>query len=497
MSLEAARQLVKRGENARFDTPLRTRYISRGGGGLVLDAPLEVGVGFRLAVVGLMVAANAFFVAAEFALVTIRRARVEQLVAEGHPAAGSLRRATTDPTIFVVATQLGVTMATLALGWIGEPTLAGLIEPLFRSLPTTLASAAAHSVAIAVSFAIITGLHVVLGELVPRSVALQHAERASLFAARPMVLFATLLRPVIWLFDGASHSALSLLGVRPALGLGLGLVHSTEELKVILGTSRQAGVVDARLAEVASNVLDFDELRAHQMMTPRTEMVCVRLSAKPDEALRLMIEAGHSQLPVYQGDLDNVVGVVHLKSLVQCLHRDTQRTPHLRQIMREPLMLPDSLPALDLLTALRERKTHLAILVDEYGGTAGLVTVHDVFDRAVGEVKDEFTSSRVDVQLLPDGALIDGLVTLEEVNDALGLALQDDDYDTLGGLVLGRLGRMAQGGDEVEVEGVRLRVEAMDGRRIALVRATVERSDPAGGEADTLLGPAGADRALN
>ena len=443
------------------------------------DSPLDIA--FRLLTVGLLVAANAFFVAAEFSLVTIRRTRVEQLVAERHPVARSLRRATSDPTIFIAATQLGVTMASLAVGWIGEPTVAGLVEPAFHALPPDLARAGAHSVAVALAFAFITGIHVVLGELVPKSLALQHAERTALLVAEPMRLFAMVLRPLIWLFGGAGGLVLSAIGAHPAPGHRL--VHSVEELKMLVSASRQAGVLDPGSEEMVDRVFDFAELRAHHVMTPRTEVKCVELGAGPEEALRLMVEVGHSRLPVYQGDLDNVVGVVHLRDLLQHCGLPTPRPGHLRHLMREPLVLPESLPATDLLAELRRRKTHIAILVDEYGGTAGLVTFRDLLDRLVGEVRDEFAQSRVDVQPLPDGALVDGLVTLEEVNDALGLSLSDEDYDTIGGFVVGRLGRMAVVGDVVDLEDIQLRVEALDGRRVAAVRVVVSPAPSGAGEA--------------
>lgn len=435
------------------------------------DLPLELG--FRLLLVALLVAANAFFVAAEFSLVTVRRTRVEQLSAEKHPLSRSLRRATSDPTIFIAATQLGVTMASLAVGWIGEPTVASLIEPSLHLLPPGLAKAGAHSIAVAFAFGLITGIHVVLGELVPKSLALQYSERAALLVAQPMELFSAVLRPFIWLFNASANAVLSVLDVRPSPGHRL--VHSVEELKMLVRASRQAGVLDQSSEEMVQRVFDFAEVRAHHVMTPRTEMTCIRLGATPDEALRLMNETGHSRLPVYQGGLDNIVGVVHLKDLVRLLELSPRKPAHLRQLMREPLVLPESLPTADLLAELRRHKTHIAILVDEYGGTAGLVTVRDLLDRIVGEVHDEFAESRVEIQPLPDGALVDGLVTLEEVNVALGLSLTDEDFDTVGGLVLGRLGRMAVVGDEVGVGDVRLRVEALDGRRVALVRVTIIR----------------------
>ncbi len=435
--------------------------------------PLELAS--RLLVVALLVAANAFFVAAEFSLVTVRRTRVEQLVAEKHASAPALQRASGDPTIFIAATQLGVTMASLAVGWLGEPTLAALIEPVFHLLPASLGWLGAHSIAFAISFAFITGIHVVLGELVPKSVALQYSERTALLVSKPMVLFAAALRPVIWLFDRSGRLALSLLGVRAATGHGL--VRSVDELKMLVRASHQAGLLDAGSHDIVDRVFDFAELRAHQLMTPRTEMECVPLTASPEEALRRMIEVGHSRLPVYQGDLDNVVGVVYLRDLLQQSSRPAPRPTHLRQVMREPLVLPESVPATDLLAEMRRRKTHIAILVDEYGGTAGLVTVRDLLDRIVGELRDEFAQSRVDIQLLPDGALVDGLVTLEEVNDALGLALADENHDTIGGFVVGQLGRMAVVGDTVEVEGIRFRVEALDGRRVAAVRVVIDHTD--------------------
>ncbi len=419
--------------------------------------------------VALFVLMNAFFVAAEFGLVSVRRTRVEELAAQGHPTARIVRRALEDPDRFIAATQLGITIASLALGWIGEPALAHLFLPLLQFLPENWIGPASHSVAAAIAFICITFLHVVAGELAPKSVALQNPERTAFFIARPMVVVFHLFRPAIWALNGAGNGLLRLLGIHPASGHER--VHSVQELKMLIEASQEEGVLQKDEEQMLRAVFDLRSRRAEEVMVPRTEMVCVPATATVAELADLAEHTALTKFPVFEEDLDHILGVVYLKDILWPIREGrTDRTA--RDLMREALFLPETISVADLLAQFRRARQHIAILVDEYGGTAGLVTLEDLLEEIVGEIGDLFEPSLPHIQRLPDGSvLLDGLMTIDEVNEALQLTLSDPFYTTVGGLVMGRLDRVPEVGDEVVLEGgLRLRVEEMDGRRVARVR---------------------------
>lgn len=430
-----------------------------------------VDAAFRLGVVFAILFVNAFFVAAEFAIVTIRRTRVEQMVEEGVPLARSVQRGVLEPDSFIAAAQLGITMASLALGWVGEPTLASLLESLFAFLPAPWAAISAHSVAVTIAFAIITALHVILAEQVPKVMAIQYAEQVALATAPLTLLFGRLFWPFIWLISGATRLLLRLLGLRPPVGHYL--VHSVEELKMLVTASREAGVLEEAEEEIVERAFDFGELTAREVMVPRTEMVAIPIGIRLGELLDLVTRSPHTRFPVYENTIDNIVGILHIRDLLRVL---AERLPRdepfdLRPLMRPALVVPETVTTTQLLNEMRRRKTHIAIVVDEFGGTAGLVTLEDLLERLVGTVQDEFEPPQIDIQPQPDGTvLINGLVLIGEVNERLKLHLPEEEYDTVGGYVFGQLGRKPEVGDEVPANGGRLRVEAVDGLRVALVR---------------------------
>ena len=414
---------------------------------------------------------NAFFVAAEFGLVSVRRTRVEELAAQGHPTAAIVRRALDDPDRFIAATQLGITVASLALGWIGEPALAHLFVPLLQFLPESWIGAAAHSIAAAIAFICITFLHVVAGELAPKSIALQNPERTAFFVARPMLVVFQIFRPAIWALNGAGNGLLRLLGIRPASGHER--VHSVQELKMLIEASQEEGVLEAEEEQMLRAVFDLRSSRAAEVMVPRTEMVCVPADATVEELADLAERTALTKFPVFENDLDHIIGIVYLKDLLRPI-RACRSDLTARALMREALFLPETVSVADLLAHFRRARQHIAILVDEYGGTAGLVTLEDLLEEIVGDIGDLFEPPTPQVQRLPDGSiLLDGLMTIDEANEALNLTLSDPFYTTVGGLVMGRLDRVPTVGDEVVLEdGRRLRVEEMDGLRVARVRLT-------------------------
>lgn len=425
-----------------------------------------------LLLVFLLVLANGFFVAAEFALVSVRRTRIDQLVTEGKPRARGVQKALGHLDTYIAATQLGITMASLALGFIGEPALAHLIDPLTsRFLPETGATITAHGLAVIIAFSIATALHIVFGELAPKSIALQRPEATSLWVTAPLNVFLTLFRPFITVLNGIGNAVVRLLGFEP-VGEHAS-VHSVEELELIVRSSREAGVVDAQQEYMVAGVFEFPDSHAREIMTPRTEIEAVPVTVSLGELARHASEGSHSRLPIYDGDLDHIVGVVHVKDVLRALRlqdlSDDAAPFDVRSIMRKVVFVAESLPLDRLMAQLRNARLHLAVVVDEFGGTAGLVTFEDLLEEIVGDVADEFDTGREQFEEHPDGRIeMDGLLSVDDVNALFGPGIQEEFYDTIGGHVFGLLQRPPEVGDEVPVpDGRILRVTALDERRIA------------------------------
>jgi CBS domain containing-hemolysin-like protein len=419
-----------------------------------------------IAAVILLVLANGFFVAAEFSLVSVRRTRIAELVANGETSAEAVQKAIENPDRVIAATQLGITLASLGLGWVGEPAIADLINPLVALFPATLRAGVAHSISAAIAFALITFLHVVVGELAPKSIALQNPEGTSLVVARPTLWTEMIFKPAIWALNGAGNFILRRVGVPPASGHQL--VHSVEELKMLVTASTEGGVVEADEGEMLHAIFDLGGLLVRQVMIPRTEVIAVEADTHLEDIIGLVSQTTYTKFPVYEDNLDQILGVVHIKDLLQAMRKPDCTDCLARQFVRETLYVPETTPVSTLLRLFRDHRQHIAIVMDEYGGTAGLVTLEDLLEEIVGEVSDPFDANNPEFEVMADGSiLIGGLTLIEEVNEQLGLNLQDPDYDTIAGYALGRLGRMPSLHDTIEGEGVTLRVEEMDGLRIA------------------------------
>jgi CBS domain containing-hemolysin-like protein len=436
-----------------------------------------------LTAVFLLVLANGFFVAAEFALVSVRGTRIAELIAQGNSAAKWVKRAIDDPDRFIAATQLGITLASLGLGWIGEPALGKLLEPLIALFPSNIEEELSHSLSAGLAFAIITFLHVVIGELAPKSIALQHPERTSLIVAQPTVWTEWIFKPAIWLLNGTGNALLRLLGIEPASAHEL--VHSPEELKMLASASAETGIVNQTEEELLYGVFEFGDMLVRQVMVPRTEMISVSVDSSLEEMIEVATQHPYTKLPVYQENLDQIVGIIHLKDLVRAVHGGEGAGQSAIQLMREPIFIPETARLDQLLNRFRARRRHIAIVLDEYGGTAGVVTLEDLLEEIVGEVSDPF-DDEPEIQQLPDGSSsIDGLTLIDEVNEHFNISLSDPHYDTLAGFMLGKLGRMAQVGDTIHTDGVKLRVTAMDGLRIARVSLSVSEHPPKEPQAET------------
>ena len=419
----------------------------------------------------LLVLANAFFVAAEFSLVSVRRTRVTELVERGEAGAEAVQKAIHNPDRVIAATQLGITLTSLSLGWVGEPALSHLLEPVVALFPPFLRAGVSHTISAVLAFMLITFLHVVAGELAPKSIALQNPERTAMVVATPILWVERIFKPAIWILNGAGNGLLRLIGIHPAAGHEL--VHSVEELKMLVTESAESGVVKEDESEMLQAVFDFRDLVLRQVMIPRTEVIAVEADAPIDEIIQLATQTTFSKFPVYEENLDQIIGIVHIKDLLKPMQAQTCSGCQARQFMREPLYAPETLPVSELLRLFRDNRQHLAIVMDEYGGTAGLVTLEDLLEEIVGEVNDPFDRTKPGFQTLPDGSiLVDGLNLIEDVNAQLDLQLHESYYDTIGGYVMGRLGRIPRLNDAVEDEGVRIQVQEMVGMRVARVTLT-------------------------
>lgn len=424
---------------------------------------------WSLGAVAVLVFINGFFVAAEFALVTVRRTRIEELVSEGVSGAKAVRSALSQIDRYIAGTQIGITIASLALGWIGEPTLAKLLLPAFASVfPEAALTVAAHSVSVGLSFAIITSLHVILGELVPKSLALQRTETTALLVAPPMRLIVLVLQPFIWSLNGIGNRLLRLLKLDPAGEKGS--VHSAAELELLVRQSHEAGELDDLERLMLQRTFRFSETTVADIMVPRSEMYGLNIEKPVSELLDEAAGANHTRMPVYEGGVDRVIGIVYIHDLFRLTRQKGDAALDLRAIVRPPLLVPETLHLDRLIDKFREAKMHIAIVIDEYGGTGGLVTLEDLVESVFGDLEDQNEETAPQFTHGRGGALIiRGDTRLADLKDRLGWAPDDDDADTLGGWIMAKLGRVAKLGDMIEVEQGRFRVIIMDRLRIVEV----------------------------
>jgi CBS domain containing-hemolysin-like protein len=418
--------------------------------------------GSALVIFVLLLLVNAFFVAAEYSFVRVRGTQLQELIEAGSLRARKAMRILISLDSYISAIQLGVTLAALGLGLVGEPVVGRLLERLFEPLasvnPTLLSV-----VSFLIAFALVTFATVVFAELAPKYLALERAVGLALWTAYPLDLFHSIMRPFIGIINGSALGVLRLFGVRPGIEAQ---THSAEELRMIVAASTKNGILQESERVLVGNALDFAETLVRQVMVPRTEIVAVPEDTTVAGVVELLRQSPFTRLPVYRDDLDHVVGVVHVKDVV-----GAPLEKAVRDIMRKPLYLPETAHLDRALAQFRRERVQLAIVIDEFGGTAGLVTLEDVIEELVGEVQDEF--DRETPMLREEGGvyLINGLMPLSDVRERLDLDLEDEPYDTVGGMIFGRLGRLAQVGDSVDVEGHRFTVTAVDGRRVAHVKA--------------------------
>jgi CBS domain containing-hemolysin-like protein len=413
------------------------------------------------------VAVNAFFVAAEFAIVRVRVTRIEDLVQRGVPRAAAARDVLRHLDAMISACQLGITLASLALGWLGEPAFAHLLEPAFAWMGR-FGTGAAHTAAIAIAFFLITLLHVVVGELVPKTVAIGHAESTALAVSWPLRVFRFLFYPAIALMNRIARLIVRALGVAPPAEASL--AHSEAELRMILAVSRKSGALSESHGRLLANALDFADRAVRRIMVPRADVLWLDLHRSYAENAARAREYGHTRLPLCDGTIDHVVGVVHVKDLF-IAPPPSAGARDLRALARPPLYVPENAKIQQALALFQRHKVHLGIVVDEYGGTSGLVTLEDVLEELIGEIQDEFDQEAPKVQPQADGRLVlDAALTIDEVERATGVREEVvEDVDTIGGLVQARLGRLARVGDAIPFGGRSLEVTRVRGRRILRV----------------------------
>lgn len=430
------------------------------------DALTVAGIVWRLLAVVLLVAANGFFVAAEFALVATRRSRIDRLAAQGNASAKVVQDTLKHLDRYISGTQLGITLASLALGWIGEATLAAMIDRGLNAFGISSGTAAAHgAAAITIAFLIITFLHIVFGELAPKSLALARPEPVSLWVARPLRWFSRIMSPFIAVLNGAANRFLRLFGLETVSESAH--VHSPEELRLLVMQTHAHGLLDESDRAMLAGVFDFHNKRARDVMRPRTEVAAIPLNANEDETRALVRQERYSRFPVYDGTLDNVVGIFIAKDL---WFADESAPFSVQRFMREALYVPDSRPAERVMDDLRRTRAQMAIVLDEYGGTAGIVTIEDLVEEIVGDIADEYDiQARESVEV--EGALeLAGSLSLVDVRSDHAIPIPEGSWSTLGGFVFARLGRLPKVGDTVTLPAGELEVVAMDGRRVAAVR---------------------------
>lgn len=433
-----------------------------------MDGPVYSLIAFGAAI--LLVLINGFFVMAEFSLVKIRKTRLEELIQQGNKRAALAMKVVNSFDTYLGATQLGITLASLALGWLGEPAVAKLLEPFLDSYFP--GSSIIHAtISIALGFVMITFLHIVLGELVPKSLAIEKAEEFALMVVYPLYLFHKIGYPIIILFNRTARAILSLLGVSPANEANLAL--SEEELRLIVSASHRGGMLDQMESELLDNVFDFADRLAREVMVPRQDMVCLFVEDSFEENMKVVRETVHTRYPLCTEDKDHIIGMIHIRDLME-VSLDPEADPDLRNIMREILVVPEGMSVATLLQFMRRKHTHLAVVADEYGGTAGLVAMEDVIEEIVGDIQDEHDEEGDAIQRFPDGSYeFDGRVLLDDVAELLHIHLEEHDADTIGGYIFGLLGRKPEVNDRIELGNYDFQVLSVNGFRVVRVKANL------------------------
>lgn len=386
-----------------------------------------------LFLVVVLIALTAFFVAVEFAIVRVRGSRVDQLIAEGRKNALAVKQVTSNLDGYLSACQLGITITALGLGWLGEPTVEKILEPVFHSLQ--IPEAVTGILSFLLAFIVITYLHVVVGELAPKTIAIRKAENVALLTAKPLIMFTKIMRPFIWTLNGSANQLVKLVGIKPASEHEE--AHSEEEIQIIINESFESGKINQNEYGYVNRIFAFDNMLAREIMVPRTDMVCLYTDKTRDENLEIIVEQQYTRFPVVEESKDNIIGIINTKQFFLALRNN----PNLdvASILQPVMAVSEVTPVNELLQRMQKEGTHIAILIDEYGGTAGLVTIEDILEEIVGEIRDEFDKEEEQpiVQLEDNHVIVDGKVGVNQINDLLLSELDTEDVDTIGGWLYG------------------------------------------------------------
>lgn len=438
---------------------------------------------FNVILLLVLIAFTSFFVASEFAIVKVRSTRIDQLIAEGHPQAPAAKKVTSNLDAYLSACQLGITIASLGLGWLGEPTVQSLLEPIFEKI--NLSPSINQIISFIIAFSIVTFLNVVIGELSPKTFAIQKAEWIALKFAKTLILFNKIMFPFIWILNHSSRFITSLFGLEPASDHDI--AHSEEELRIILSESVKSGEINPYEYKYVNKIFEFDDRIAKEIMVPRTEMISLAVDATMSEILQMVQEEKYTRYPVTDGDKDNIIGIINIKEiLTDCIQNKCTEEQPLKNYIKPVLHVIESIPIHDLLVILQRDRAHMAILSDEYGGTAGLVTVEDILEEIVGEIRDEFDTDELPLiqKVAKDHYIIDAKVLISEVNDLLGTNLDDEEVDTIGGWLLTQKFDLHQG-EIIKSEGYLFIVKEIEGHHIMYIE--VKKDPDSNGENKTII----------
>ncbi|MBQ6758038.1 MAG: HlyC/CorC family transporter [Selenomonadaceae bacterium] len=428
----------------------------------------------QMFLVAFLIAMNGFFVAAEFCCVKMRPSRLETLIQEGNTRAKYAKKLIDELDEALSVTQLGITLASLGLGWVGEPFVAELIAPLIHA--AGFGETLGHTISFALAFSLITSMHIILGELTPKSMAIAASEKILLNIAIPMLIFWKVMYPFVWLLNRTASFVSHHLGLSISEGE---VAHNPEEIRLLMKESRKQGLVDDTEVDFVDNVFDFTERNVREIMVPRPDMVCLYLNKTYEENLATILEEEMTRYPICDEDKDHIVGFLHIKDLTNVLIQG-KRKPSLKKLARKVFFVPESMDVSVLLETMQKNRSQLAIVVDEYGGTAGMVTIEDIIEEIVGDIQDEFDEERPDAEKREDNLYsIDAKMLLEELEDEFGIAIDDEDVDTVGGWLNDKLGGEPRVGQSAAFEGNTFYVEEVEGLRITrvLIRLAKRISD--------------------
>ncbi|WP_102272952.1 hemolysin family protein [Cytobacillus massiliigabonensis] len=417
----------------------------------------------NLLLIIILIALTAFFVATEFAMVKVRASRLDQLIAEGNKGAIAAKKVVTHLDEYLSACQLGITVTALGIGWLGEPTVQKLLHPVFEQLH--LNESVSHILSFVIAFAIVTFLHVVVGELAPKTFAIQKAETITILFASPIIWFYRIMYPFIWFLNGSARVLVGIFGLKPASEHEV--AHSEEELRILLSESYKSGEINKNELKYVNNIFEFDERIAKEIMVPRTEIVTISINDSIDEVVNIITTENYTRYPVIDGDKDNILGFMNVKELLSSIMKNKDLHLKKESFINPIIRVIETIPIHDLLVKMQKERIHIAILMDEYGGTSGLVTVEDIIEEIVGEIRDEFDEDEVpNIRKLKENHYIIGAkLLINDVNHLLGTAMSNEEIDTIGGWFLTQ-NIEAKLGTEIETEGYVFKVHEIDGHHI-------------------------------